>query len=346
MSPIDVDKDPIRNKLRIIIDPVSEMFNSLHVLADPSHHLANQAWAAATMGTMAVDLREEVAYFGQHFDEWLGIADVVQVIDPSGMNVPDFLEKMAQLPAQQLVNLSLGIITIPEYVGPPKSLDAATIAAHKAIQEDSAAFVKRLLLVLHRYWSEIFAVEWERRQPLLDQRRALEAARLDTMEPVAWLTSLHDRISYEQESGALVFHKYQDLRFVLAQLERISCVPSTFIAPHLMVGFAGQELVIYINVSLALSLPERVPPGLLDVAKALADETRLRIYKSVLKQPHYTQELALAMGLAEPTVSRHLKVLKAARLVRSSKEGAVVLYTGILDPVDRLPAAMRDFLRG
>jgi DNA-binding transcriptional ArsR family regulator len=346
MSPIDVGEDPERNKLRILIDPISEMFNSLHVLADPSHHLANQQWAATTLAAMAPALREEVAYFGQHFDEWLGIADVVHLVDPTGLTVPEFLGRMAQLPPTTIVTLTLGIADEQAYAGYAAPTEAATLTALKEAQADSQSFADRLLAVLRRYWEEMFAAEWERRRPLLDQRRALELTRLDTMEPVTWLASLHDRISYDRESGSLVFHKRQELRFALQQLERIVCLPSTFTAPHLMVGYARRQLFIYINVPLSITTLERVPSALLDVAKALADETRLRIYKAVLKQPHYTQELALAMGLAEPTISRHLKILKAAKLVRSSKEGAVVLYTGIVDPVDRLPAAMREYLRG
>jgi hypothetical protein len=38
MSPVNVDEDPLQSKIRLLVDPVSEMFNSLHVLADASHH--------------------------------------------------------------------------------------------------------------------------------------------------------------------------------------------------------------------------------------------------------------------------------------------------------------------
>ncbi len=142
-----------------------------------------------------------------------------------------------------------------------------------------------------------------------------------------------------------MFHKQQELRYTLAELERITCIPSTFIAPHLLVGYLNRRLFIAINVAPVTVSRERVSAEVLEVAKALADETRLRIFKAVLRRPHYTQELALSMDLAEPTVSRHLKILKSAKLVRSYKEGAVVQYAGLLEPVDRLPAAMREFLR-
>lgn len=349
MSPLNVDEDPLRSKIRILVDPVSEMFNSLHVLADSSHHLSNQDWATATLAALSAGLREEIQYFGRHFDEWLYISDIVQFMNAFGIAVPVFLERLALLPPGEVVNVMLnitGITNIPGYTGVTHSNDAATIAAHEAAQRNPAAFVERLVQVLQHYWTDFFQTEWERRYPLLDARRAMEASRLDTSLPVAWLPTLHDRISYEMATGQLVFHKQQDLRFALEQLERIDCVPSTFIVPHLMVGYMQRRLVISINVAPVVFSTERVPAELLEVAKALADETRLRIFKAVLRRPHYTQELALSMGLAEPTVSRHLKILRAAKLVRSYKEGAFVQYSGLLDPVDRLPAVLREYLRG
>lgn len=345
MSPVNVDEDPLRSKIRLLVDPVSEMFNSLHVLADSSHHLSNQDWALVLLAAMPADFREEIAYFGRHFDEWLNIADIVQSMDEVGLAVPIFFERMATLPPLDIVNVALGIPAIPEYGSKEQIFAVETIAAREAAQANPVAFVTRLLAVLRHYWTDYFADEWERRSPLLNQRWALEASRLDTSPPTTWLTTLHDRISYDAASGQLVFHKQQDLRFTLDQLERIDCVPSTFIAPHLMVGYMQHRLVIFINVAPVVISMERVPPELLEVAKALADETRLRIFKAVLRRPHYTQELALSMGLAEPTVSRHLKILKAAKLVRSYKEGAFMQYSGLLDPVDRLPAVLREFLR-
>ena len=349
MSPLNVDEDPLRRKIRILVDPVSEMFNSLHVLADASHHLSNQDWATATLAAMSADLRKEITYFSQHFDEWLSISDIVQFMNAFGMEVPAFLARFALLPPEEVVNVMLnvtGISDIPGYTSASHVYESATNIAREVAQRDPTAFVQRLLRVLQGYWTDVFRAEWERRYPLLDSRRALEASRLDTSAPATWLPTLHDRISYEAATGQLVFHKQQDLRFALEQLERIDCVPSTFIVPHLMVGYMQHRLVISINVAPVIFSTERVPAELLDVAKALADETRLRIFKAVLRRPHYTQELALSMGLAEPTISRHLKILKAAKLVRSYKEGAFVQYSGLLDPVDRLPAVLREFLRG
>jgi DNA-binding transcriptional ArsR family regulator len=339
--PIHLDED--RPRIHLVVSPVTELLGSLHVLADPTHHPSNQRWAEETMAAMSPDLRAEVAYFGRHFNQWMEIADLPHFVpDAQGapLTLDAFLAGVATLPAGRVVEVAVG--PTPPEVG----LDPETAAVREEARRHPERFVRRLLSLLDRYWKEVFAPEWERRRPVLEQRRRHEAVRLESMTPEAWLTGLHDRISYDRGAGELVFHKRVDYRFPLDRLREIICIPSTFSAPHLWIGFDADRLWIYINTPVPAAEVERVPSAILSVAKALSDETRVLIYKAVLKRPCYTQELARHLGLAEPTVSRHLKVLKEAGLVRSEKEGPLVLYTGVLGPVDQLPARLREFLRG
>ena len=346
MAPIDLAEEPLRGKIELVIDAVSEMFYSLHVLADPSHHLSNQAWAARTMEAMSPSLRATVQYFGQNFNQWLDISDVVQRIGRYGMQVPAFFEQLRALPAGELVEIALNGLGYEETGYPHEEPgESEVIAARAEARAQPEAFAARLVQTLEEYWSKIFVAEWERRLPLLEQRRAQEAARLDNMEPLAWLTSLTPRITYDSEQEVLVFHKAHELRFDLARLKKILCQPSTFTPPHLMVGYASNQVSICLNVPLTLAAPEIVPAQLLLALKALSDETRLRIFKLIVRQPRYTQELARSLKLAEPTVSRHLKVLQSANLVSSYKDGPVVRYVGSLEIVDQLPALMREFIR-
>ncbi len=346
MAPIDLAEEPLRGRIELVIDTVSELFYSLHVLADPTHHLSNQVWAARAMETMSPALRENVRYFGHHFNQWLDISDVVQQIDAYGSDPATFLTRLRTLPPGQVVEIALNGLGYEE-MGYPHEIptEPEVFSARTEAHARPESFVARLTHTLEGYWREIFASEWEKRLPLLEQRRAQEAARLDNMEPLAWLTSLTPRITYDPAREELVFHKAQELRFAPARLRRILCQPSTFTPPHLMVGYAYNQLHICLNVPLTLSAPELVPAPLLLALKALSDETRLRIFKLVVRQPSYTQELAKSLKLAEPTVSRHLKVLQAANLVNSYKDGSVVRYAGSLELVDELPALMREFIR-
>jgi len=63
------------------------------------------------------------------------------------------------------------------------------------------------------------------------------------------------------------------------------------------------------------------------VMKALSDPNRVKIVKMLQRRPMCVCELQAALGIAQPTVSNHLKVLEAAGLVRSAKEGQWVNYS-------------------
>jgi len=63
--------------------------------------------------------------------------------------------------------------------------------------------------------------------------------------------------------------------------------------------------------------------------KALADPTRVRIMSMLLAAPGTeicTCDLAVAVGLSEPTTSHHLAQLKKAGLVVGSRRGTNVFY--------------------
>lgn len=63
------------------------------------------------------------------------------------------------------------------------------------------------------------------------------------------------------------------------------------------------------------------------VMKALSDPSRVKAVKMLGKrEPLCVCELTAALGLAQPTVSKHMKVLEEAGLVESFREGAWVNY--------------------
>lgn len=65
---------------------------------------------------------------------------------------------------------------------------------------------------------------------------------------------------------------------------------------------------------------------LLKVMKALGDPTRIRIMKMLEQREMCVCEICAALGVAQPTVSSHLKVLEGAELVASRRDGLWVNY--------------------
>ncbi|MBE7560523.1 winged helix-turn-helix transcriptional regulator [bacterium] len=63
-----------------------------------------------------------------------------------------------------------------------------------------------------------------------------------------------------------------------------------------------------------------------EVAKALGDETRLRLLCALGERELCVCQLFVLVELAPSTVSKHLAILRAARLVEMRKEGRWVYY--------------------
>lgn len=65
---------------------------------------------------------------------------------------------------------------------------------------------------------------------------------------------------------------------------------------------------------------------ILDVLKALADENRLRVLCALRNGELCVCQLIALLDLAPSTVSKHLSILRAARLAESRKEGRWMYY--------------------
>lgn len=65
---------------------------------------------------------------------------------------------------------------------------------------------------------------------------------------------------------------------------------------------------------------------ILDIFKALADEGRLRILRSIDQAELSVAELVQALEMPQSTVSRHLKPMREAGLVESRRDGTSVFY--------------------
>lgn len=84
------------------------------------------------------------------------------------------------------------------------------------------------------------------------------------------------------------------------------------------------------------------------ICQALADPTRILLLYRLAEGPQNVGELAAALKISQPTVSRHLKVLRERGMVSATRYGATVEYRLIDDrpiqALDLLRAVLRDSL--
>jgi DNA-binding transcriptional ArsR family regulator len=74
-----------------------------------------------------------------------------------------------------------------------------------------------------------------------------------------------------------------------------------------------------------------VPTYQLEAWSALGDPTRRAIFERLTKRPSAVCDLAAGLPVSRPAVSQHLRVLKAAGLVRDAHAGNRRIYS--INPV-------------
>ena len=63
------------------------------------------------------------------------------------------------------------------------------------------------------------------------------------------------------------------------------------------------------------------------VCSGLSDPTRILILYKVAESPINVSDLATTLDIPQPTVSRHLKVLRERRMVTAQRDGKSVYYS-------------------
>jgi DNA-binding transcriptional ArsR family regulator len=85
-----------------------------------------------------------------------------------------------------------------------------------------------------------------------------------------------------------------------------------------------------------------------DFCAALSDPNRIFILYALDEGPLNVTELTNELGVPQPTISRHLKVLRERGLVFTERQGTVITYhladQRVIQALDLLRSALRDKL--
>ena len=82
------------------------------------------------------------------------------------------------------------------------------------------------------------------------------------------------------------------------------------------------------------------------ICSGMADPNRIMIIYSLADSPRNVTEIAAVVKLPQPTVSRHLKILRECGIVRSVREGQTIIYRlsdkRVVQALDLLRATLGD----
>ena len=67
-----------------------------------------------------------------------------------------------------------------------------------------------------------------------------------------------------------------------------------------------------------------------ELFQALGDPLRYRIVEALRISPQCVTDLVASLGVSQPNVSRHLKILRESGLIRSTRDGKWIRYS--IDP--------------
>lgn len=85
-----------------------------------------------------------------------------------------------------------------------------------------------------------------------------------------------------------------------------------------------------------------------NICHALGDPKRIQILYALHGEPRYVSALADDLGMPQPTVSRHLQVLRQRALVQTERDGQTVVYSltdaRVIDVLNDMRQILRDTL--
>jgi ArsR family transcriptional regulator len=111
------------------------------------------------------------------------------------------------------------------------------------------------------------------------------------------------------------------------------------------------QICVYANIGkemIAPTLQQEITQLEANFCAALSDPNRLLILYALNENPLNVTELTNELGMSQPTMSRHLKVLRERGLVQTVRTGTVVTYSlsdpRLIQALDLLRNVMRERL--
>ncbi|SEN38515.1 DNA-binding transcriptional regulator, ArsR family [Paenibacillus sophorae] len=336
----------LHHKIKTVVSPFHEMLCSLHVLFQPEHHPRRLQWSQDLLKEMPPHLRDAIRQIGGLTDCWTALVDLA---DHTGqpMTCRKGIDALNTLPDAELIHLALNnrvpIGSIIQWMNGARGLEDEELEeAGITLLDSLEEFRKLLTSTLAEYEESFFRREWQVVEPWLQTAAAAFQQEAEKSAEKA-IASLHPRLFAEK--GTITAQKANTYHFAYDSLEHIYVFPSAFIFPHLLIGWFGNDLYLPLAVDIPeLPYSESPPADLLLRFKALGDETRLKIVKLLWKGPHCTKQLAPVLGISEAAVSKHLKLLTEAGLIRAKRRGNYQFYSADKEEFEMTLVLQRQFL--
>jgi DNA-binding transcriptional ArsR family regulator len=318
--------------------PLAELALSLHVVADPRSRPELAPFVRRMRGRLPRPVARELA----DLSFLLGPPAPAPFAFPDGpaLPVPDALAEVRAQDEMLQWTLSMHVDgQVPSDIRRPMRPNVRA-----ELERDPEAIAQRLLALFSDYWTHAFAQEWPEVEARLALARA-EAARRLAGGGIGSLLHASTRRARLANGGITVTPTIPaEIDVDVQEDGRLPVVISLYSSPWVITRIAPAAGLV-----LPAPAPDRqVTAPSLELVQgldAISDPTRLTLLRLVASRPRSTRELSQLLELSEAAVSKHLRRLAEAQLVRGERQGYYVLYRLIPERAIGASEALLSFLR-
>ncbi|MQA05737.1 MAG: metalloregulator ArsR/SmtB family transcription factor [Streptosporangiales bacterium] len=339
------------------LSPIAELSAALHALNEIDHHPRSHEWADLVRRTVPGALLDQVrawaplwgslrARFLMPLDDGPQRTLAKEISDIETLGERHFVAMCAEAIVDRdrtvrYERLGDDRSAVQRFRDRARQLSATRLTLAEKLLADPGSLRADVVGFLRAFARYAFDEEWEAQRPLL-MREARQRAREVERRGLGVLTSLSKTVHECNRPRRVVFDKLYDGSARIAD-QVCLIVPSVHVRPHVAIKHnAGLPIVVQYPVGGTNEVTyDLVRTRML----VLSDPIRIRMCRWILREPHTTSDLARRMGMSQPQVSRHLRRLRDAGLVRTWREGRLVFYALDPAPIDNLGSDLVDALR-
>jgi DNA-binding transcriptional ArsR family regulator len=349
-------------RIAFAYSPLLETVLSLHVLVEPKHHAVQHAFVRDARRIPSAIRREIAAFsfalrsycpgflFPRATGDYAAFATELEAL----ANVPDDLVALEftrplyggthpRDPA------ALGRSAVRQAIlAQANDLPQASQSLVRLALDDPHTLLDRFRELLTRYWADYFEAEWNRVEPHLAEA-VIDAGHVIAGRGLyAQLAELAPEVRIDREAQVFWLERVHEHEVTLEHDTSLVLTPSVFVWPHVRVSCDAPWplALIYSAPAVAQAAePRLLPNELIQLLRALGDDTRLRAVRLIAERPRSTQELASLLRLSEAAISKHLRTLVHAELLASRREGYYVLYGLKSERIATLAPSLSAFLQ-
>ena len=353
--PVEIaeDEEKWRSMISFRTSIIFEMLLSLGHLEHPRPD--EREWAEEARAKLDRQLLEELEFFyAERFGRGLLLTelaidypdhhDVHGFLDYlEGMSSRDFLFYVLGrlIPREETVDLSADEGELEEAISRHYPYGPAKKWVHPGMVEAIAepeTYKRRLLKLWRGYWQGFFRHECGNYQEAWEKSIRTESANLQRQEPLEFLKRLSggkELPSHPIPAGS--------------EWEEIILVPSCFISTRGIIFFGYGSVTILYDCQMTEERREelrRTAEEIVSVAKALDDIMRLEILRLIAQEESiYGQKIASTCNISQPSVSRHLRILREAGLIEERRMDNRIGYNICWEVVEGFSKRLSDYLR-